>query len=68
MPRTCWGERMFPHLSRYAEKTHRELFEESRRPIDSISPEHLEYLWAEMERQKRFRSDPKSRWEDGDGD
>jgi hypothetical protein len=60
---------MFPHLSRYAEKTHRELFEEARRPVSVITPEHLEYLWAEMERQKRFSSDPKSRWEsDTDGE
>ena len=66
MPRTCWGERMFPHLSRYAEKTHAELMLEARRPVSVITPEHLEYLWAEMERQKRFRGDPKSRWESDD--
>jgi hypothetical protein len=63
MPRTCWGERMFPHLSRYAEKVHRELFEEARRPISVITPEHLEKLYAAMAEYKRFSSDPKSRWE-----
>jgi hypothetical protein len=57
---------MFPALKKYAEKTHTELMLEAKRPVDSISPEHLEYLWAEMERQKRFRSDPKSRWESDD--
>jgi hypothetical protein len=56
---------MFPHLSRYAEKTHRELFEEARRPVDSLTPEHLEKLYAQMAEAKRFSSDPKSRWEDG---
>jgi hypothetical protein len=69
MPRTCWGERMFPHLSRYAEKTHRELFEESRRPVSIITPEKLEWYYQQFALAKRFSSDPKSRWEaDGDGD
>jgi hypothetical protein len=68
MPRTCWGERMFPHLSRYAEKTHRELFEEARRPVSVITPEHLDWLYQQMAEAKRFSSDPKSRWEDECGD
>jgi hypothetical protein len=55
---------MFPHLSRYAEKTHKELFEEARRPVSVISPEHLEKLYQQMAEAKRFSSDPKSRWED----
>jgi hypothetical protein len=54
---------MFPHLSRYAEKTHRELFEEARRPVSVITPEHLEKLYQQMAEAKRFSSDPKSRWE-----
>jgi hypothetical protein len=57
---------MFPHLSRYAEKTHRELFEEARRPVSVITPEHLDWLYQQMAEYKRFSSDPKSRWEDGD--
>jgi hypothetical protein len=57
---------MFPHLSRYAEKTHKELFDEARRPVSVITPEHLEKLYQQMAEAKRFRSDPKSRWEDGD--
>jgi hypothetical protein len=63
MPRTCWGERMFPHLSRYAEKIHAELMDEARRPVSVISPEHLEKLYAQMAEYKRFSSDPKTRWE-----
>jgi hypothetical protein len=66
MPRTCWGERMFPALARYAEREHKALFEEARRPVSVISPEHLEKLYQQMAEAKRFSSDPKSRWEDGD--
>jgi hypothetical protein len=69
--RTCWGERLFPAFKEYAEREHKALFEEARRPISVITPEHLEYLWAEMERQKRFTHGVnvmKTRWEDGDDD
>jgi hypothetical protein len=60
---------MFPHLSRYAAKVHQELFEEARRPVSVITPEHLEKLYAAMAEYKRFSSDPKSRWEcEYDGD
>jgi hypothetical protein len=68
MPRTCWGERMFPALAKYAEHTHAELLQEARRPVSVITPEHLEKLYAAMAEYKRFSSDPKSRWEDGDDD
>jgi hypothetical protein len=44
------------------------LFAEARRPVSVITPEHLDWLYQQMAEAKRFRSDPKSRWEDGDGD
>jgi hypothetical protein len=66
MPRTCWGERMFPALKKYAEREHKALFEEARRPVSVITPEHLDWLYQQMAEAKRFSSDPKSRGESDD--
>jgi hypothetical protein len=58
--RTCWGERMFPALQKYAQKTHAELFAEARRPVDSLSEAHVEWLRQQMVIQNRLYREIKS--------
>jgi hypothetical protein len=62
---------MFPHLSRYAAKTHAELFEEARRPVDSLTPEHVDWLREQMRIQNRFYHGVnvmKTQWDESDAD
>jgi hypothetical protein len=57
---TCWAERLLPVLSRYAQKTHAELFAAARRPVDSLTPEHVDWLREQMVIQNRLRYEIKS--------
>lgn len=58
-------------LMQYERKTHRELLAEARRPVESITPEHIDYLREEMVRQNRFTfgtNNFKTRWANEEGE
>jgi hypothetical protein len=60
---TVWTNHCFSQIQRFEQKIRQELFEEARRPVDSITPEQLEKLYAAMEQAKRFSSHPSANWE-----
>jgi hypothetical protein len=65
--RTCWDERLYPAMQKFAERTHAEMFAEARRPVDSLTPEHVEWLRQQMVIQNRLYREIKSHHDDDRG-
>jgi hypothetical protein len=65
--RTCWSERLFPAIQKYARREHAELFAAARRPVESLSEAHIEWLREQMVIQNRLYREIKSHHDDDRG-
>jgi hypothetical protein len=65
--RTCWDERLYPAMMKFAKDTHAELMAAARRPVDSLSPEHVEWLRQQMVIRNRYHREMKSHHDDDRG-
>jgi hypothetical protein len=64
--RTCWDERLYPAMQKFAERTHAEMFAAARRPVESLSEAHVEWLRQQMVIQNRLYREVKSHHDDAD--
>jgi hypothetical protein len=52
-------------MQKFAERTHAEMFAEARRPVESLSEAHVEWLREQMVIQNRLRYEIKSHHAEG---